>query len=102
VAVTVDDLADWLNISLATGDPRTPLLQRTLDATTQRVESRCDLPAVWPEDINLAITMQSARIWKRRNTPEGVTLGEFGGIRTVLFDRDVEDLLTPWLKFEIA
>lgn len=57
-------------------------------------------PAV-PDAVHEACLIQSARVFKRRNSPEGVTgwQSDFGPIRvSVRADPDVESLLAPYRR----
>lgn len=54
-------------------------------------------------DWDLGLTMQCARLWKRKSSPEGVIANsEFGAIRVTRFDADIEQMLAPFLNFHFA
>lgn len=50
----------------------------------------------WPPTIFQAVVMQSARLYKRRSSPEGVAgFGDLGIVRVTTFDPDIEAMLNP-------
>jgi hypothetical protein len=55
----------------------------------------------WPEtpaEIELATRLQAARLYRRKDSPQGViAIPEFGGIRVSRFDPDVRALLAPFM-----
>lgn len=65
---------------------------------------RVEVTARWgwasvPADVKLAALIQGARLWKRKDSPEGVAgFGEFGVVRVNRIDPDVADLLRPYVK----
>jgi hypothetical protein len=71
-------------------------------ATRIRVTARWGWPAV-PAAVRHAATLQAHRLWKRRDSPEGV-LGsaEWGAVRVARVDPDVEALLAPFRRPGIA
>lgn len=102
---TADELATWLDV------PTTPALSAAkaaqmtmcIDAAVADMEERCSLPAEWTPNVRLACLMHAARLYKRKNSPEGVAgFGEFGTVRVSRFDPDVEDLLSPFFRFGFA
>jgi hypothetical protein len=67
-----------------------------------RCESNLNSTDPWPETAEFAAKLQGARLVKRRASPEGVAgMGDFGPVRVVGLDPDVENLLSPslWLTF---
>lgn len=64
--------------------------------------------AIWgfpsvPSAVQQAAVIQSARIFKRNESPLGVTFGEFGALRvTRQVDPDVEVLLSPYRRIRAA
>lgn len=60
------------------------------------ITARWGWPAV-PTDIKLACLIQSARLFKRRGSPEGVAgFNDFGVVRLTAVDNDVTALLDPF------
>jgi hypothetical protein len=54
-------------------------------------------------DYDLGITMQCARVWKRKSSPEGVIANsEFGAIRVTRLDPDIERVLDPFANFVVG
>lgn len=63
-----------------------------------RVTARWGWPAV-PDEVNLAAEIQAARLYRRKDSPEGV-LGnaEWGAVRVSRIDPDVQAMLDPYRK----
>ena len=102
--VTVEALAQWLGITMASA-PVTAMLTECLDgaveAITERVGTWVEEP--WPKNVQVAVTMQAARLYKRRNSPEGVTgFGDLGVVRVTGIDPDIEAQLGPALAYHFA
>ncbi|HEY5833593.1 phage gp6-like head-tail connector protein [Streptomyces sp.] len=86
--------------ALADGQPITGLL-RVLGtwgtATTRvRVTARWGWPAV-PDDITEAALIQAGRLYKRKDSPEGLMGGDWGAIRLSRRDPDVWTLIEPFI-----
>jgi hypothetical protein len=65
-------------------------------ADTVRITARWGYPAV-PAQIELATRLQAARLYRRKDSPQGVIASpDFGGIRVSRFDPDVRALLAPF------
>lgn len=103
-AVTVDDVAAQLALT-----HRTPtidaILADCLDATATLFTRRLGVwvDPVWPPDIEQAVTLQTARLYKRRNSPEGVTgFGDLGVVRISALDPDIDQLLGPSLAYHFG
>ena len=100
------------------GNPTTPTadqlatMQTVVDAVTVNINRTHTAPVatdppVDPDpnlaDWELGITMQCARFWKRKSSPEGViSASDLGIIRVSRFDSDIETMLTPFLNFVMA
>ncbi|NMO52026.1 hypothetical protein HH310_12565 [Actinoplanes sp. TBRC 11911] len=67
------------------------------DATKVRVTGRWGWPSV-PDEVSQACALQAARLYRRKDSPEGV-LGnsEWGAVRVSRFDPDVESLIAPYI-----
>lgn len=103
-AVTVDDVANWLGITVR-GPVVDGVLSSVLNAVVANVGPRLGswVPDPWPADVDEAIVMQSARIYKRRNSPEGVAgFGDLGVVRVVALDPDVESMIGTSLAFHFG
>lgn len=67
-----------------------------------RVTAKFGWPSV-PNNIMSACLLMSMRLWKRKDSPEGVIgSAEWGAIRVSRFDSDVENLLAPYRKAGFA
>ncbi|OKK06420.1 hypothetical protein AMK26_10365 [Streptomyces sp. CB03234] len=88
--------------ALADGRPVTALLRVNGDwgyATSRiRVTARFGWPAV-PGDIEQAALIQAARLYKRKDSPEGVMgSAEWGVVRLSRRDPDVWNLIEPYVR----
>lgn len=99
MAVTAADVSTWGKFPLPTGDELTAL-DLVIAAVTDHVTAHYVVDDPLSDRQSLAITMQSARLWRRRDTPEGVVAFEdLGAIRVSRMDPDVETMLTPLWNF---
>jgi hypothetical protein len=72
-------------------------MTKVVDAVVSNAAKTHTEPDFDDPDYDLAITMQCARLWKRKSSPEGViSNSEFGAIRVTRFDSDIERLLDPY------
>lgn len=99
MTVTAEDAAEWAKVV----DDDRELFDRVFAAVVGRITSVYALPAAPTDeqtaDWDMAILLASARLWKRRLTPEGLIDTPLGGvIRIGGFDRDEQALLA---QFEI-
>lgn len=102
--VTVDDVAGWLAMTVRSSEVDS-LLQRCLDATVSHIAGRLGgwVPVPWPSHVETAVLIQTSRLYKRRNSPEGVAgFGEFGVVRVSSLDPDVETLLGRDLLYAVG
>lgn len=103
---TSADLTLLPDNALALGLPITAL-QRTIGTIVDpyvqvQVTALWGWPAV-PDEINLATLLQAARLYRRKDSPEGI-LGntDFGTMRVAGMDRDVQALCDPYRKAGFA
>jgi hypothetical protein len=102
--LTVDDLANWLAITVRS-QTIDAALQRCLDGVVSHLTPRLGswVPEPWPTHIEQATLIQAARLYKRRNSPEGVAgFGEMGVVRVSTLDPDVEALIGQDLLYAIG
>ena len=95
MTVSAADVAVWGRFAVPTG-AELALLTSTIAAATARLSRDYYLDDPTTSDQDLAITLLSARLWKRRDTPEG--RDAFGGDIAVSIsgdDADVVALLIP-------
>lgn len=100
MAVTVADVVLWGNLPTPTpASAEETLLTKVLAAVVAHVQSYYEVaadPADWSQDIDVAVMLQTVRLWKRRQTPEGLLeFDELGAVRVSSLDGDVEKLLGP-------
>ncbi|GIH69444.1 phage head-tail connector protein [Sphaerimonospora thailandensis] len=86
--------------ALAKGDPVTGLLRVAggwgSGGGRVRVTARWGWPAV-PDDIELAARLQASRLYRRKDSPEGVAgSAEWGLMRLPRLDPDVQALVAPY------
>lgn len=99
MAVTASQVATWSKFPVPTGDELT-LLDLVVGAVTAHVTDHYVVTDPLTDREELAIIMQSARLWRRRDTPEGVVaFDDLGAIRISRLDADVVELLTPLWNF---
>ena len=95
MAVVAADVAAWGRFTLPTGAELT-VLDATVAAATTRLTRDYYIDTPTTSEQDLAILLLSARLWKRRDTPEG--RDAFGGDIAVSIsaeDVDVVALLMP-------
>lgn len=103
MAVTAADVAHWAKLPSVPSGTELDLLERTLAAVIVHITERYAVPDLvedWDAAQEQALMMQTARIWRRRSTPEGLAaFGDSGVMRVFGLDADVEKLLTPRFTF---
>lgn len=105
MTVTVPDVVEWANLK-STTPAADRSLQRCLDAVTVHFTNHYDNkpndnssdPDDWTADIDLAVIMQTFRLYKRRGSPEGVAgFDDLGIITITRFDPDIAKLLDDYM-----
>lgn len=102
--ISVEDVVAWTpGMSMPEGD-ELALLERVLAAVLEGVALECTLPDEGSPSIDQAIIMQTARLWRRRDSVDGVAAfnNDFGPIRVNRFDSDVQALLAPYMAWGFA
>lgn len=103
----VADLAAWGKLGALSPADET-LAAAVIDAVDAHLADRYTLEVDGTSildraDIRLARLMWAARLWKRRNSPEGVAgFGDLGVIRISRTDPDLAALLEPYARVSIA
>ncbi len=112
--IVPDDVHEWLVSSVgatlpAPTDEDEALLVRVIEAVEAHVAHTHLVPVPVapdtdrPADFDQAIIMAAARLWDRRNTPNGIGgFGEFGSVRVTSIDPDVTSLLAPYRRWCFA
>lgn len=100
MSITVDDCKNWAKI---TGDDNDALVGVVLAAVVDHLATKYDVPAEYPDAVALAVRIQVARWWKRRDAPGGtVEVGPDGAVVRVGFDPDLTDILGPYRRYAIG
>lgn len=97
--VTAATVALWGKFDLPEGDVLA-LLERVVAAVTGHIIEHYLVADPMTDDQEQAVIMQSVRMWRRRDTPEGViSFDELGAVRVSRLDVDVEMLLSRKINF---
>ena len=104
---TIGELREWADFPAGAGDDA--VLQQVLDvAQAQMTKSlNADLlaedtivPAECPIQVKHALLMRANALYRRRQTPEGISgVGDFAVVRVSRFDPDVETLVAQYRQF---
>lgn len=109
--LTASKLINWINANTASqfvvaatpSSESLALIQQCLDAAIASVESYCDLPDVYPVDVEVAVLILAASIWERRRSPDGIAaVGDFGAVRVNGYDNTVKGLLEPYRAWRFS
>jgi hypothetical protein len=94
----VDEYKDWARIRDTTDDVA---IDQALSAVQQAILARCPVlaTATCPPDALYATLLWTNRLLSRRNSPDGIVGVADLGVATISkADRDVLQLLSPWLE----
>jgi hypothetical protein len=94
----VDEYKDWARIRDTTDDVA---IDQALSAVQQAVLARCPSLATipCPPDVLYANLLWTNRLLSRRNSPDGIVgVADLGVATIAKADRDVLQLLSPWLE----
>lgn len=107
---TVADLRAWIDLPVSGGDDTT--LQRCLDVAQEQQSCRLDPDSVqgWlddtatvPEAVKQALLMRASALYRRRQTPEGVSgIGDLAVVRVGGRDPDVERMESPYIHYGVT
>jgi hypothetical protein len=99
MAVTATQVATWSKVPVPTGDDLAHL-ERVIAAVEEHVAEHFYVSDPLTSAQEQAIIIQSARLWRRRDTPEGVlAFDELGAVRISRIDPDVSWLLDRKVAF---
>jgi hypothetical protein len=100
--ITANDVFAWMGTP-APSDAALDSMAGVVDAVYSNLAKTHTAPDPADADYTLAVTMQCARLWKRKSSPEGVIANsEFGAIRVTRFDSDIERMLDPFATFVVG
>lgn len=104
--LTSADLVSFMGINTPVPTDLQSVVDWAVAATNGLILGRCENNLndtdPWPPTTEFAAKLQGARFVKRRASPEGVAgMGDFGPVRVVGLDPDIENLLSTelWLTF---
>lgn len=100
MAISVEMVAAWGGFEApAEESAELELLELTISAVVGHFTTYYVVdadPDEWTAEQDVAALMQTSRLWKRRDTPQGIAQFGVEGVVTVTsIDKDVENLLTP-------
>jgi len=102
MTITSDDVFSWMGTPTVT-EAATESMTKVVDAISANIAKTHTEPEFEDPDYDLGITMQCARVWKRKSSPEGVIANsEFGAIRVTRLDPDIERMLDPYANFVVG
>lgn len=106
MAVTVEDVKKYLGSQPVSAPVNDEVLTDALAAAEDRVTTRCmDSANVDPRptELDQAVTMLAARLYRRRFSIGGFEgFGDLGIARIPALDPDIEDLLIRYLRYDFA
>jgi hypothetical protein len=95
---TVDEYKDWARIRDTSDDVA---IDQALSAVQEAIVSRAPMLATsaCPTDVLYATLLWTNRLLSRRNSPDGIVgVADLGVATIAKADRDVLQLLSPWLE----
>jgi hypothetical protein len=99
---TVDEYKDWARIRDTSDDVA---IDQALSAVMEAIVSRAPTlaTAACPTDVLYATLLWTNRLLSRRNSPDGIVgVADLGVATIAKADRDVLQLLSPWLEPVLA
>jgi len=100
----VDEYKDWARIP-ATDTRDDVAIDQALSAVTSSIVNRCPVlaDAVCPPEVVYASLLWTNRLLSRRNSPDGIVGVADLGIATIgKIDRDILQMLSPWVEVVIG
>lgn len=99
MTVTSATIAEWAQFTVPTGT-ELALLDRVVAAVTEHITANYQTDTPFSQSQEQAVILQASRLWRRRNTPEGIAaFADLSALRIDSLDRDVAMLLTPQFGF---
>lgn len=95
LAITASAVSQWGKFTLPT-EGELALLERVITAVVDHIETYFIVSDPLSDAQEQAVLMQSARLWRRRESLDGIAaVNDFGPLRVSSIDPDVRTLLTP-------
>ena len=97
--VNADDVAQWGAFTAPQGEDL-DALNLVIDSVEEFVQRFYVTSDGYEDTVKLAVIMQASRLWKRRQSIDGVAaISDFGPIRVTRMDHDIANLLEPVWAF---
>ena len=99
---TVDEYKDWARIRDTSDDVA---IDQALSAVMEAIVARAPslASADCPTDVLYAVLLWTNRLLSRRNSPDGIVgVADLGVATIAKADRDVLQLLSPWIEPVLA
>lgn len=95
VTVVPADVVTWMAADASTIDDDT--LDRAFVAAVGALEDDYDLDVADPDRADLAVVMYAARLYRRKNSINGIeAASDWGPLRVSITDPDIHRLLARW------
>lgn len=99
MAVTAATVAEWGQFATPTGSDLA-LFERVLAAVIEYVETTYYVSDPLTDRQEQAVIQQTLRLWKRRNSPDGImAMDSYQPVTFAGLDKDLAWLLTPRWSF---
>lgn len=98
----IDEYKDWSKVSDTADDVA---IDQALSAAKAAIVARCPtlLSAPCPSDVLYGCLLWTNRLLVRRQSPEGVVgVADLGIVNIASRDRDIAQMLSPWLEVVIG
>lgn len=98
----IDEYKQWARVPDTVDDVA---IDQALSAVKQAIVARCPVLATLacPFDALYACLLWTNRILVRRQSPEGIVgIADMGAVKIMRSDRDIDQMLSPWVEPVIA
>jgi hypothetical protein len=98
----IDEYKQWARVPDTADDVA---IDQALSAVKVAIVARCPVLATapCPEDALYACLLWTNRLLVRRQSPEGIVgIADMGAVAIVSTDRDIQQMLSPWIEPVIA
>ena len=98
----IDEYRQWARVPDTADDVA---IDQALSAVKVAIVARCPVlaTAACPEDAQYACLLWTNRLLVRKQSPEGIVgIADMGAVAIVSTDRDILQMLSPWMEPVIA